>query len=685
MNCRRATIAKILMLVAMMATSVCAMPQPAARAAGNTSTTGSDKDKDKKKNKWVDPKTRAWTATEPLGLRYDAPVDTLPINYHLTALATAPSIAWATTGNYGAPGINMVFMQRPAMSDFFMEDAIMPWHHTAWSQIYYNSRVPVTMASYSTGGNKQTNQDRTRLDFSGNATPNVQVGAMLDYVYSKGSYNYQADKDFTWGLNGSYLGDRYELQANVGHYSYTTKENGGITDVRYITDPAAVQGGDTRVDFKSIPTRLTDTHNNLEGWHALVNNRYKVGFYRYQRDSVKTDSIISRTYVPVTSFIWTLEMRTAKHRFLNSSASEDADFFPNRYLSLTGTDETTSYWSLRNTVGVSLLEGFNRYAKAGIAAFVTHEVRRYTQVEDTLTGLVATLPEGLVPVPEGIDARHTQHLLWVGGQLSKQRGALLRYDVKARFGIVGDAAGEIDVTGRVDTRFALRRDSVRVTADGYFRNQAAPWLMRQFVSNHYAWVNNFDKTQRLRLGGWLDFPLSWTRVGVHYETVKGLLYFNSDGLPAQSSSAVHVLAIDVRQDLHWRALNWENTLAVQTTSNESVLPLPKFAVRSNLYAKFPVARVLTVQIGVDANYYTAYHAPRYNPATMTFCSQNEVKCGDFIMLNLYANFKLKQARFFVSYQHFNQKWMGAKHYFSLPNYPLNPSRFQIGVGVAFAD
>ena len=64
---------------------------------------------------------------------------------------------------------------------------------------------------------------------------------------------------------------------------------------------------------------------------------------------------------------------------------------------------------------------------------------------------------------------------------------------------------------------------VTTTLDGYFRNTTAPWLMQQFVSNHYAWVNKFDKTRRLRLGGTLDFPLTWTRVGVHYENILVLL------------------------------------------------------------------------------------------------------------------------------------------------------------------
>ncbi len=636
-------------------------------------------------DKYVEPQARAWRADEPLGLRSEAEVDTVFENYHMNMVSTAPSIAWATTGNYGAPGQQMIFMQRDAMSAFVMEDAIAPWHHTSWQQRYYNSRVPITIIGYSTGGNKQTNQDRTSIDFSGNVDRKLQLGAMMDYIYSKGSYNYQSDKDFTWGLNGSYTGDRYELQATLGNYSYTTKENGGITDDRYITDPAAVQGGDTRVDYRSIPTQLTATHNTLSGFNAMMNHRYKVGFYRYERDSVKTDSIISRTYIPVTSFIWTLDAHTARHRFLNENTSEDASFFANRYLSLTGTDETTRYFSLRNTLGVSLLEGFNRYAKAGLAVFVTHELRRYTQVKDTLTGVVSELPEGLTPVPTGIEARHTDNLLWIGGQLSKQQGRLLRYNVKVRFGIVGDAAGEIDVSGKVNTQFALKSDSVRVSLDGYFRNMTAPWLMQQFVSNHYAWHNNFDKTRRLRLGGTLHFPLTWTRVGVHYETLNNLIYFGEDALPVQQGGAIHVLGVDINQDLHWRALGLENSIVIQTSSDDNVLSLPKFAIRSNLYTKFRVARVLHAQLGVDVNYYSAYYAPQYNPATMTFYNQHDIKCGNFAVMNVYANFRLKQARFFVCYRHFNQKLLGNKHHFALPHYPLNPARFQVGVSVAFAN
>ncbi|MBQ9577027.1 MAG: putative porin [Muribaculaceae bacterium] len=635
----------------------------------------------KAKKQRVEPSV-AWSVSEPLGLHYPATIDTLHLNYHRTMVPSMVSDAWLTTGNYGAPGQNQIFFDRPTTSEFFFEDAIGAWMHGTGTMRYYNTRIPMTLLSHSTGGDKYSNLDRTRLEFSGNVDRKTQLGGGLDYIYSKGSYDVQADKDFTWRLFGSHMGDRYEMQAFFNHYNYTTKESGGITNDLYITDPAEVQGGVTRVDNKSIPTQLSSAHSHLEGSQLYLNQRYKVGFYRYRRDSV-TDTVIDRTYVPVTSFIWTLDFKHGKHQFLNSSSQQDNNFFDHSYLTLDGTDEQTSYWRLRNTVGVSMLEGFNKYAKFGFAVYGTHEVRRYTQVNDSVTG--TKLPEGLDVLPVSVPHSSTHNLLWLGGQLTKQRGSLLRYNATAQFGVLGDAAGEVDITGDVTTRFKLLGDTVSVKGYGYFKNLSVPYLLQHFISNHYAWDNSFVKTKRVRVGGELDIPFSWTNVNVGYETLNDYIYWDAEGLPAQHGGAIHVLSARLRQGLHFKAFNWVNSVTLQTSSNEQVLPLPKLAIYSNLYATFTIARVLHVQMGVDGNFYTKYYAPAYNPATMTFHSQQEIECGNFAIMNLYANFRMKQARFFVAWTHFNQKIHSGDAYFATPHYPLNPARLQVGVSVNFVN
>ena len=635
----------------------------------------------KSKSVKVEP-SYAWSISEPLGLHYESTIDTLFLNYHKESIPSHQSNAWATTGNFGASGQNQIFFERKPTSDFFFEDAIESWLPSVSTQRYYNTRIPMTLISHTTGGNKYSNQDRTKVTFSGNVGKPIQVGAAMDYIYSKGSYNYQADKNFRWSLFGSYIGDRYEMQTFFNSYNYQGKENGGITDDLYITDPASVQGGESRVDNKSIPTNLIAAQSKLSGQEFYMNHSYNVGHYRYQRDSV-TDTIIGRTYIPVTRFIWTFDFKNVKHNFMNQNASQDITFFPNTYLGLGGTDETTRFWRMRNTIGISLLEGFNKYAKFGFSAYGTHEMRRYKQVTDSVSGTV--LPEGLQILPVDVDPTATQQLFWLGGQLTKQRGSILTYSATAQFGVLGDVAGDIDVEGQLRTRFKLFGDTVSLTAYGYFKNLAPPYLLKKFISNHYAWDNDFSKVQRFRAGGMLELPWIHTKINVGYETLNNYVYFNSDALPQQASSAVHVLHASLNNHLGFGIFNWDNELNYQTSSNDEVLPLPKFSLFSNMYLKFKIARVLDVQIGVDCNYYTKYFAPSYSPATMVFFNQREVECGNFAFADVYANFKLKKARFYVMYSHANKGLIGGSNYFSMPHYPLNPGRFQFGVSVDFVN
>ena len=209
--------------------------------------------------------------------------------------------------------------------------------------------------------------------------------------------------------------------------------------------------------------------------------------------------------------------------------------------------------------------------------------------------------------------------------------------------------------------------------------------MNNYVSNHFIWRNDFGKIRRLRFGGILNLPHTGTNINVGAENIQNYIYFGPDCLPAQYGGSLQVFSVQLQQDFQWRALNWRNTVIYQTSSNEDVLPLPKLSVYSNLFLHFRVARVLEVQFGVDLDYYTRYHAPSYQPATMAFCNQKEIECGNYPFMNAYVNMKLSRARFFVLFSHVNQGMFGGNNYFSLPHYPLNPRRFQMGVVVDFVN
>lgn len=624
----------------------------------------------------------AWKATQPLGLHVPASIDTLLYNYYKQAVPSMVSNAYASTGNLGASGVNSIYFDRQEHSEFLFTDVLEPWLYSPEKQVYYNTRIPMTLLSYNWGGGRESGQDRLKGVFSGNAGKRLQVGALLDYIYSKGGYDRQAAKNFTWGLSGSYMGDRYEAQVSFNSFNTVSMESGGITDDLYITDPAELQGGQSSIDAKAIPVNLSDAFSRVKGGEFYMNHRYKVGYYHEEQVN---DTTVKRTYIPVSSFIWTADYKRNSHKFVNGSASDDADYFENSYLSLTGTEDFTSYWRLRNTVGISLLEGFHKYAKFGLAGYVTHEIRRYTQTTDTMLRS-SYRPAELTPFPSiAIEPKTTENLLWVGGQLTKQRGALLTYSATAQFGLIGPVAGDLDVSGTVSTKFKLFGDSVRITGEGFFKNKETPFLYKNYLSNHFVWKNDFGKERRFRVGGNIDVPHTGTNLAAGVENIQNYVYFGDDALPAQEGGSIQVVSATLKQNLRLGIFNWNNEVTYQTSTNERVLPLPKLAVYSNMFILFKIAKVLHVQLGVDCNYYTRYYAPAYQPATMAFHTQHEKKLGNYPFMNAYANMKLYKTRFYVLYSHVNQGLFGGSEYFSALHYPMNPSRLQLGVSVDFAN
>ena len=624
----------------------------------------------------------SWTASQPLGLRVPSSIDTLQYNYHREFVPSMASDAWASTGNFGCAGINQIFFERKESSEFIFADALEHWIPNADNQKFYNTRIPMTLLSYSWGGGRESGQDRLKGIFSGNAGKRIQVGAMLDYLYSKGGYDRQALKDFVWGFSGSYTGDRYELQASVATFNSVNHESGGIKDDAYITDPASLQGGDPNIDAKAIPVNLSSAFSRVKGSQFRMNHRYKVGYYEEEQVN---DSTINRTYIPVSSFIWTFDYKTNTHKFVNENATEDEEYFENSYLSVDGTNEETKYWRIRNTIGIDMLEGFNKYAKFGLSAYATHEVRRYTQVCDTML-TSSYKPENLTPFPEfDIEPKTIENLLWVGGQLTKQRGSILTYGATAQFGIVGSVAGDIDVSGHLSTHIPLLGDTVSIVGEGFFRNTEASFLLKNYISNHFTWKNDFGKIRRFRVGGRIEIPRFGTTLSAGVENLQNYVYFNTLALPEQEGGSVQVFSASLSQNFRLGILHWNNRLTYQTSSNESVLPLPKLAVYSDLFLSFTVSKVLKINLGVDCNYYTNYYAPAYQPSTMSFYNQTEKKLGNYPFMNAYADMKLSKTRFFVMYSHLNQGMFGGNNYFAALHYPMNPSRFQLGISVDFAN
>lgn len=643
------------------------------------------------------PPGNAWTLSWPLGTRVESTMDTLLYNYQRHFVTALNSDAWASTGQFSGPAINMIYFQRPESSQFHFNNALSYWIPSFSKQKFYNVYIPMTQLSYGWGYGSQNRTDHLQAVFAGNVNRKLGFGAWIDYPYTMGSYANQAAKGIAFGLTGYYTGDRYEMQAFFNQFHHKNRENGGITDDLYITDPAQLQGGVNSIDPKSIPVNLSSAQNRLTGAQFYMSHAYKVGFWR--DITQPEDTIEKREYVPVTKFVYSFDWNTDHHRFVNNNSNDATKFWENTYFDLTGTQDDAYHWSVSNTVGIEMIEGFQKWAKFGLSAYATYEIDRFRyKVGGMNEVLNPPLPEypdpenppqnGLTPILDGFkgDLSKTRNRLWIGGRIEKTKGSILRYAADAKFGLLGDAIGEIDVAGRVDTKFKLGKDTVRISADGFFRNLEPNYMLNKYVGNHFIWDNDFGKIRSFRAQGKLYIPWSKTELRVGFENVQNQIYFNESSLPKQYSGSVQIFSAAIEQKLKFGIWNWDNTLTYQATSNKDVMPLPSFILYSNMYLNFKAFRALEVQVGVDCDWYTKYKGYSYQPATMIFHTQGpeSVDVGNFIMSNVYLTARLYKVRLFLMCSHLNQGWF-SKNYFSLPHYPIDPRQFRLGLSIDFVN
>ena len=154
----------------------------------------------------------------------------------------------------------------------------------------------------------------------------------------------------------------------------------------------------------------------------------------------------------------------------------------------------------------------------------------------------------------------------------------------------------------------------------------------------------------------------------------------------QQSDNMTVLTAQLDQRFRLGPLNWESVVTWQKSSDDDVLPLPALNVYSNLFLKFNVAHVLTIDLGADVRYFTKYYAHDYCPALGQFTVQenrdNRIELGNYPIVNVYANMDIKHTRFFVMMSHVNAG-KGKRNYFFTPHYPLNENIIRFGVSWNF--
>ena len=641
---------------------------------------------------------RQWHISELLGEVIPVNADTLQHLYQNWHNTDGMNGEYNYLGNMGSPRLTRIFFNRQAIPEFSF---LKPYDYfmTPVNQFYFtDTKSPYTNLSYNNSGDKITGDDRFRAYFATNAGKKFGAGFLFDYLYGRGRYDSQSTAFTKFGLYTYYRSNKYSAYLLATRDHIKLAENGGITDDEYITNPEKTEAGSKNFGANDIPVNFSKTWNRNEVYSLFLTHNYSLGFTRERSiEGIDTTTVAATDtlataqvddgpiyeFVPVARFIHTLNLNQDNRSYINYQ--QPKNYYADTYLPYDSIDKTKNL-NIKNTFGISLLEGFNKWAVAGLTAYATYDFHRYT------------LPDTLPGSPAERLSKTNEYTLSIGGILQRSKGKNLNYKLRGETAIAGEDLGAFLLEADANLDFKLKKEDAYVNAKAFIKNSNPSFYFRHYHSEHFWWDNSLSKEFRTRIEGTVGIERLRTKLSAGIETIKDYTYLANRSIPnaagngflnriavAQESDNIQVFSATLNQDFKLGILHLDTELTYQNSSNKEVLPLPELNAYANLYIKFKIAKVLNTELGADVRYFSSYYAPDYSPALGQFYQQNQsdkIEIGNYPIVNVYANFLLKQTRFYVMYHHINEG-TGNMRYFLAPHYPISPKALWFGLSWNF--
>lgn len=593
-------------------------------------------------------------------------LDTVARGSHNYVSPERRSLGVAYAGNANHPWQSKIFFDRTYRPhDFVYLMGYQKMMYTPDNVLFYNTKTPLTYIHYRKNFGDDVLEEVLNGTIAFNLGKQINLGVSVDHVAAEGYYANNKSRNLDYRVFGSYNTDRYDLWAYIANDYYKQEENGGIKDLSYISNPDQYSSGRANLESLDIPVNIEEPlYNRIRNGQGYLSHRYKLG---YRVDSTQ--------FVSVGAISHQFHYNKSSRRFLLNSATLPI-FLGTPLTSATtitssgGSSVTTDVADmavLKNTLALSLLEGFRPWVKAGLSVYARTENYWYTN------------PLSLTdPQPSKENAFST----FVGGELARTNSEGFNFHLKGELGVVGRDLGAFLAEGYVKTNFKALGQAFGLKVDGRLANYRPAYYAMHHHGTWGWWDEDLSFTRRLEFGARADLSTLGTWGELRTASLQNQIYWTG-GIASpsiqQHSPLIQVTMLRVGHKYQWGALGWEVEGAYQLTTEQNVIPLPRLTCRGDLYFDFMIAKVLQVQIGAEGYWHSAYYAPYYHPTTMQFVNQSLEKVGGSKpLINVYANFRMRTTRFYARFFNAGELLFDSNRQ-TMYRYVYNPQHIEVGV------
>ncbi|MCQ2177951.1 MAG: putative porin [Bacteroidales bacterium] len=542
------------------------------------------------------------------------------------------------------------------------------WAYSPSTMLQYNSKTPHTeLAYYGTLlGGTQKESDNVHILTTQNILPAWNVTFMFDLFGGAGMLANEKTRNSNVGIGTNYLGKKYMMNFGCIHNKVPRGENGGMTDLS--------EGRDTTIDAREMKVYNTSASSEIKKMTFFLDQQFRIPFeFLKRKGSADSTMVVDSTELAEETKVDTVT-RDITSAFIGHSFEYSQ--YGRKYTD-TGIDSMGVH-RLDNKVFIRLQPWSSEGIVSKIDFGVGDRLMNYTYGPKLDTAGYRNATENSIYMYAGVQGQYRKYLNW---------------SANAHYCFAGYRSGDFDIGGKVNFNFfPFRRDRsspVSLTATAKTSLIQPSFFQEHFYSHTLSWDNDFKKASQTKIEGILDIPRWKMDLRVGYALLSGNTYYDTLGVIRQNVQPMSVLSGSLRKEfVIGNIVHLDNRILAQLSSNPEVLPLPLLSFNLRYFAQFVVARTrdeartpaLTMQVGVDAYYNTAWNSPSWNPVTGTFHNQNKEKFNNGPFFDVFVNMQWKRACIFVKLENAGQGWPVRPYdYFSANGYIVSQRAIKFGI------
>jgi len=544
----------------------------------------------------------------------------------------------ANTMIIGGPHKNLSFSSAPIPLFSIGDNNLRAYLITPDNIKHYNAPNPYSEVYY-TSGSQEFNLLKVTL--GSQFSERLYFGLDFNTESTLGLFTNQRAQSNQFQMNSSFvtLNKRYGLYVNYIRNKFKFGENGGLTNDYYYEDSAIVNRQILSVNLNHATNSITSNYYEFDQ-HILLG-----GLPGDTLDKAKFGKIFLKSNISINSRLY---------------EDQDTSFYDNYYL-----DTLASHDSIHTKVLNAALGWTNDIADPnqhiGVNAQLNYQYSEYFNGNKTFFFNYLSPQLNLFVRTKIFD-------LELAGKYKTKLGSTPTLNI-------GD--GDLFFNGDI----AFNIDKMQIKAGLDFYNVSPEIKTQNFYSNHFMWDKILSKQTSLNINGGIKYR--GYNLSSEFITVNDYVYFNEKVQPQKFSGSIGLIKIRFQKQFTFKKFGATALALYQSSSNTSIIRVPALTARTSIYFSFPLFKgALIIHPGFDITYLTSYYGDTYNPSLMAFHIQNDKKLDDQVYANFYVNFKIKRARVFVSYEHFNTLW-GKYNYFLVTHYPQEDANLKFGISWRF--